>query len=468
MNLSMTGTLLEEPFNLAIQANSLGEFLAMTRSRLDIQFEIADTRLQFAGLSDALGDNRTTELEASVEGENLDSLNDLLRLDLPPLTDYRVAAKLTATPGHLELSSLEARVGDSTLKGKVVVDRTGPKPFASMELTAETIQLTDFDTGDWSPDETAADEDAAEETTGEPERPAEGRAKLLSPEALQRADAQLAIRVAQVLSGEDDLGSGELELELKDGRITLDPLRLTLPKGSLLLEASVKPGIEASDAALRVLIENFDFGALARLSNPDSDVGGTLAMDLDVTASAVGVRNLMTGANGYLDVAGHPEDFRAGIVDLWAVNLLSSVVSSSVEEEDASEINCIISRWSFRDGLMTAENLAIDTSKIRICGEGEIDFNDQKFDLTVAPTAKRPEFFSLATPLAVRGSFDDFRIGLEGGALSLGTTAVKFAISPITTPFKRLIREDLPEDGADVCGLPIGPHEGELEDLPGC
>ena len=117
---------------------------------------------------------------------------------------------------------------------------------------------------------------------------------------------------------------------------------------------------------------------------------------------------------------------------------------------------------------MTAQSLAIDTSKIRICGKGDIDFNDQTFALTASPTAKRPEFFSLATPLAVKGSFDDFRVGMKGGALSLGTTAVKFAISPITTPFKRLVRDDLPTDGGDICSLPIGPHDGELDDLPGC
>jgi uncharacterized protein involved in outer membrane biogenesis len=216
-----------------------------------------------------------------------------------------------------------------------------------------------------------------------------------------------------------------------------------------------------------VLIEGFDFGMLTRLKDPESDVGGTLNLDIDVTAAAGDVRNLLTGANGYLDVAGRPENFRAGIIDLWAVNLLSSVVSESVEG-DASEINCLISRWSLENGLMTAQNLAVDTSKIRICGEGRIDFNQQAFDLTVAPTAKRPEFFSLATPLKVAGSFEDFRIGLKGGFLSIGTTAVKFTVSPVTTPFKRLIRKDLPEDGGDICSLPIGPHHGELQPLPGC
>ena len=128
------------------------------------------------------------------------------------------------------------------------------------------------------------------------------------------------------------------------------------------------------------------------------------------------------------------------------------------------------------DGELIAENLAVDTSKIRICGKGSIDFKTRTFDLKAAPTAKRPEFFSLATPLVITGSFDDFGIGLQGGVLGAGTTAVKFAISPLTTPFKRLVRDDLPDDGADICGLAIGPRSepgsgmpnAELESLPGC
>jgi uncharacterized protein involved in outer membrane biogenesis len=241
----------------------------------------------------------------------------------------------------------------------------------------------------------------------------------------------------------------------------------------LLLRASVKPDAGRSDAMLRVLVENFDFGALARLSNPDSDLGGTLNVDIDVTAQASGVNDLMSGANGYLDIAGHPENLRSGIVDLWAVNLLSSVVSSSLEGAEGeavgpSQINCIISRWSLADGVMTARNLAVDTSKIRICGEGDIDFNERRFRLTASPKAKRPEFFSLATPVAVTGKFEDFRVGMESGLLSIGATAARFAISPITTPLKRLVHDDLPEDGSDICGLPIGPHEDGLSDLPGC
>jgi hypothetical protein len=94
-----------------------------------------------------------------------------------------------------------------------------------------------------------------------------------------------------------------------------------------------------------------------------------------------------------------------------------------------------------------------------------IDLTDYK-GLVVAPTAKRPEYFGLATPLVVKGDFDDFRVGLKRGALA--KTGFKFIFSPITTSVKRLVKEDLPEDGNDICGLPIGPRDGEIAKLPGC
>lgn len=470
MTLSTHGTLFDEAFSLEVRASSLGDFLAMTRSELGLQLNIAGARLSFAGLSEALRGGRASSLHMVVEGDDLSSLDGLLRLDLPPIKNYRLQADLKATPGRLELSSLQARVNTSVLTGSMLVDRTGKRPFATVELHAASIQLKDFDTGDWSAERAAVEsvaDSSSEHSSPDEQLQSGARAEMLSPEALQRADASLTVTVAEVLSGEDQLGSGELRLNLEDGRIKLAPLQLQLPKSSLLMQASLKPGTVASEATLRVLIKNFDIGILSRLSNPDSAIGGTLNVDLDVSAAASNT-NIMSGANGYFDVSGQLDNFHSALIDLWAVNLLSAVVSSSGKEEDISEINCLVSRFRLTNGIMLAEQLVTDTSKVRICGEGEISFRERKFNLVVSPRAKRPEFFSLATPLAVRGEFDDFRIGTKAGVLSAGTTAVKFAASPITTPVKRLFKKELPEDGADICSLPIGPRQGELEPPPGC
>ena len=470
MQLDMRGELLDEAFTLNLRASSLAGFLAMTDAKLGVDVEIAGTTLEFTGQSEALRGNRSTRVKLAAKGANLSSLDDLLHLDLPPIKDYQITADLHATPRKLELSTLELIVKDSKLVGSAVVDRSSAHPVARINLTAHHIQLQDFDTGDWTAEGGAPDptDSTAEASVSAPPRDeAVKREKLLSGEALRRADIELTAKVEEVRSGEDYLGSADLAATLRGGRIELAPLHLQLPQASILVKASLKPGMEASEASLRVQIKNFDFGVLSRLSDPASKVGGTLNVDLDVSSYASNT-NIMGGANGYFDISAQPTGLNSGIVDLWAVNLLSSVVTSAIKDQDASTVNCVVSRFNLENGVMTAQQLAVDTSRIRICGEGQLSFADRDFKLVAEPKAKRAEFFGLATPLKIKGEFDDFRVSMKGGALSLGSTAVKFVISPVTTPFKRLFQKDLPVDGADICGLPIGPRTQQLQPLPGC
>ena len=72
-----------------------------------------------------------------------------------------------------------------------------------------------------------------------------------------------------------------------------------------------------------------------------------------------------------------------------------------------------------------------------------------KIDVLAVPKPKRPEFFSLATPVRIRGSFSDFGIGIN--KLSLAKTAVSFVTSPVTVPFKRLFTAEVPADGKRAC-----------------
>ena len=60
MRLSMQGSLLEEAFTLEVEANSLADFLTMTRSQLGMELDIAATRFAFSGLSEALRGGRET------------------------------------------------------------------------------------------------------------------------------------------------------------------------------------------------------------------------------------------------------------------------------------------------------------------------------------------------------------------------------------------------------------------------
>jgi hypothetical protein len=98
---------------------------------------------------------------------------------------------------------------------------------------------------------------------------------------------------------------------------------------------------------------------------------------------------------------------------------------------------------------MQEKAIFMDTTRMSISGDSTINFKTEKIDVLAAPKAKRPEFFSLATPVKIQGTFSDFGIGIN--KLSLAQTAVSFITSPITVPFKRLFAKEVPADGKAAC-----------------
>lgn len=472
--LDIKGKLLNEPYTTEVEIGSLEEFLQTNRSWLEIKMNISKTSFAFAGDVDLAQVNKILKLKAEVAGDRLDSLNGLLNLDLPPLKSYRTGAQLTLQKKRADLSDFEVQVGRSKMVGKMTIDNSGKKSKSSINLRAPLIQLNDFDLGDWSPKKSASEktveknEEKKENSSSAPEKgqpSTEEKVKeLLNPEVLAKFEVKMDVTVDQVLSGSDELGSGSLTAMLKDGRVSIDPVKLNIPGGSFSLAASLKPDRKAPEASVQASVENFDFGVLVRRTNPEADMGGLINLDVDIKSSADSFEELMASGNGYFDFSGHLENLKAGIIDLWAVNVIAAVISN--EKEDASKINCVVGRLTLKDGLIKPNVLVIDTSKIRICGKGQVDFKEELIDLKMAPIAKRPEYFSLATPIEVKGKFTDFGVGIQAGGL-VGT-AVKFIVSPVTTTLKRIVGTELPADGKDVCATPIGPENRSAKPPAGC
>ncbi len=471
LHLTLAGELLAHPFTTTIEIASLDEFLTENRSWMVITHEIAGAKVSFDGQVNLAESHRHLKLKSSFAGDQLQGLNSLLNINLPPFSPYQLNALASVEKNHINLSDFYIQIGTSTLHGNATLEKKGDITAARLELTSPVIQLDDFTFEDWAPTdkphESTDTESKPEPTTAEADTPEtqdnRGRA-LLSPEVLQQYDIEILIRADKVLSGNDELGKGTLTAAVKDGRITIKPLTLTLPGGSINLAASVKPGTDLSEASLRATIEHFDIGVLARRSKPGTKMGGIVNLDVDLQSTANDVDQILENGNGYFDFSGQLTDFSAGIIDLWAVNLVAAIVSNT--DENQSNINCTLGRWSVKDGLLTPDIFFIDTSKIRICADGEVDFKKKMVDLRVSPMAKKPQFFSLATPLQVQGKFSDIGLGVATGGI-VGTT-IKFITSPVHVPLQKLFKQELPADGNDVCSIKIGPDNRSGDKVRGC
>jgi uncharacterized protein involved in outer membrane biogenesis len=468
LDLDIKGKFEEFDYTVDVLIASLEDFLRQNRSWMEIRAAIAETTLFFSGDVNLATAARSIGLQTTVEGKNLASLNDLLDLDLPPFAPYKLDTALQLQQNTFKLEKLSISTGSSSLEGAAEIVVLEDISKISLELNSPKIQINDFFFDDWSwstkNSQIGQDTENTTESTTNTEKEELAKVdkvaadirnrKLLSPELLAKFDVSLAIAAKEVLSGEDKLGSGALKATLSKGRIEVDPLRLNLPGGEIEMMASLKPGDQQSEAGLKVNINNFDLGILVRRKQPDSDMGGLVNLSVDVTSSAATADELLENGSGYFDFSGHLENIDAGILDLWAVNLVASILSVGKKQ---SQLNCVVGRWSINDGLLSPDAFVIDTSKIRICGEGEIDLKESKIDIKATPRPKKKEFFSLATPLKVQGSFEDINIRLGKGGL-VGTV-ITFIASPITTPIGRIFSDKIPADGSDICNMDLGAAE---------
>jgi hypothetical protein len=394
------------------------------------------------------------ELELQIAGERFDTLNELARVQLPPWGPWSLGGRFLATGIGYEVPDLQLRIGESRLQGHGRYSSGAVRPRVDVSLTAPRIQLDDFEFGTWSPFEKKAAEQPKDKPLNVEEMRAKAKGaaaqgqKLLSPETLRRLDAYLDVQVDAVLSGQDQLGSGTLHAQLADGRLEMGPAQVNVPGGSAMLFAAYEPTERDVAVQAKIRVDRFDYGILARRAKPGTDLGGLFSLRFDLTARAPTIDALMSRADGRVDFAVWPLNMRSGIFDLWAVNVFVALVPA-VDPAAESKVNCAIGRFDLRRGKLTHDAILIDTSRMRVAGEGRVDFESETLAFKLAPRAKTAQFFSLATPIAVTGKLTDFKIGVAPGGVA--ETTVRFLTSLFVVPLQKLTEGQVPRDGADVC-----------------
>lgn len=453
VTLDVDGTIDETPVVIKLGTARLTD-LARTGEQVPLRLsaEAAGARLELNGRVTLPVSEQKGDLELLVSGDNLDHLDKLAHVDLPPWGPWSFGGKFKASERGYEVPDLQVKVGASTLNGRGALTFSGVRPRIDVTLTAPSIQLDDFKLGEWSP---AAKKPAAPErklSTDEMRKEARDAAqkgqRLLSRATLLKQDAFLDVEVAQVLSGKDRLGSGKLHAQLQDARLELSPVEVNVPGGSARVELGYEPLPDDVNVKVRarVRVDRFDYGVLARRVKPDTDMQGRFSFNLDLDSTAP-LEGVMQKGNGKLDVAVWPINLKSGVFDMWAVNLFVALMPA-VDDASASKVNCAVARFDLVDGKLRQDTVLIDTSRMRVGGTARVDFADETIAVRLKPKAKKPQFFSLSTPIEVGGRITEPKIALGGAIMS---TIGNFFGSIVTTPFEMLTAKTIPRDGADVC-----------------
>jgi hypothetical protein len=104
---------------------------------------------------------------------------------------------------------------------------------------------------------------------------------------------------------------------------------------------------------------------------------------------------------------------------------------------------------NLKDGKMKEEFFAIDTTKLWIHGNFNVNFKQRHVDLSLFPRSKTARLFALQTPIRAAGSFSDIKMILN--PLDLTGSYISFITSPLHVPTRWIFGSKPPEDGSAVC-----------------
>jgi hypothetical protein len=470
IRLDLDGEVDDTPVKIGLATASAVELVRPgVRIPLTLTADTSETSLRLEGSVDRAVENRDVELKLAMRGTRFDRLSKLARASLPPWGPWQLGGRFRMSTRGYAVDDLRFQVADSVLTGRGSFVTAGTKPRIDIALRSPRLQLDDFRLGDWSATGRKPDP-APEKKLSEAELRAKARdaskqaQALLSREVLERQDALLTVRVDEVLSGRDRLGSGRLDAKLENGRADIGPVEVNIPDGGV---ARAWLGYEPTErdvkVDLRVDAVRFDYGVLARHFKPDAAFKGTFSLGMDVQARAPQLADVLKAGNGRIDFALWPTEMSSGLIDLWAVNVLSAI-TPQLDKGKSPKINCAVGQFALTQGKLEQKQIVLDTTRMRVTGTAQADFDTERLALVMVPQPKTPQFLSLATPVQVTGTFTKFEVGVPPGGI-LGTLG-RMATSIFWVPVAKLMAKDIPADGRDVCDLALAATSPAPAEVP--
>lgn len=356
-------------------------------------------------------------LQLSAQGNSLADMSALAGAPMPPLGPYNLSGRLSDVPGGYQIESLQARLGESDVSGTAGVVLGGARPKLTANLTSAKVDLKDFGV-------------APQADSGGTEAPSvvgsgggsDGRVFPADPlplDALKAVDAVVKFTGQQVIKAPVTLENVVADLVLENGKLTLNQFDTGIAGGTLkasgVVDASqAKPAVRA-----KLLSHQVEAGALLQtLGGSEVLSGGKVDMDVDVTGSGASVREIMAGLNGSSNVEMGPGRINNRFAEIVLADLVKLLTFSG--SGDSSNLNCMVVRFDFKNGLATSKGLVLDTNGATIVGDGKIRLDSEQLDMRMDPRAKQTNLVNLAIPVIIRGTLASPSVVPDAAALAQG------------------------------------------------
>ena len=133
-------------------------------------------------------------------------------------------------------------------------------------------------------------------------------------------------------------------------------------------------------------------------------VEGQVDLIVDLSGAGATRYSFLENAAGRITIIGGPGKITGRQIDLWAADLIPTMLSNRWQRQDVTDMNCFVAHIELKAGQAEIEDLLLDTQRITIAASGRLNLETEALDVIMAPRPKRASLISLANPVRIGGT----------------------------------------------------------------
>ncbi len=381
------------PFEATLQAGRPADWRSDAKP-LPVKMALQTTDLNFKaeGTITRPFEAMAFDLTHELSGRQIEALSPLIDIALPLRGQFRSRGSLAARGDRLRYNE-DLKVGKSDLQAALTVWQGPGRPRISARLTSQAIHLDDIKLY-----ETQAPGSAATQK------------RYLIPDyalpldTLRSLDLELDLKAERIVTQKGDLSDLTSRARLQDGHLTSTLTMKGFTGASLRKVLEVNAAVDPPQNRLQFDAQDVDYGFLQQQVLDQDLAEGLVDVQIDLAGSGTTRRRFLANADGYVTIIGGPGRITGRRLDLWAADLIPTLLSPRWQRQSSTELNCMVAHVGVEKGQATIEDLLFDTQRITIAGSGRIEMETEAIDILIAPRPKRASLISLANPVEITGT----------------------------------------------------------------
>lgn len=401
---------------------------------LQIELSAGSVALSAEGILANPGALSGLDFDVALRGDSMADLYDVTGLVLPNTPAFKTRGRLTGSlePERAvwEYTDFRGKVGESDLQGSLKYTSGKPRPRLTGTMTSNQLRLADLGPaiGTTNPDNTHRGRDRA---SGQ-------RGKVL-PDSKFAAERWNAMDMDIVFKGRHIIRPESLPLEnlslravMENAQLKLAPLTFGVAQGQIESQVSIDGRSAPLKAQIRGTVQGLQLSALFPKVELMKKSLGRMdgAVALESTGDSIG--GLLGKGTGEMRLYVREGTLSKQMMDLAALNVGSIIVGRLFGDTKEVRLRCAVADFTVVNGLATTRVVKMSTDEAVVEATGTIDLGTEEMNMRIKPESLEWKFFSLRSPLYVKGTFGNPDIGVEAGPLLLraGAAVVAAVVAP--------------------------------------